>query len=276
MGDREDRDRDVRPAVFGDRSARARPAPWARGEQPEVRPWLPPGREPSAEEEPPADAEEAEAPPEPPDEPPGEDGEAEVRPAGPPDAEVPQEEPEPGEVPAGPCRQCETVREEAAAERDALLDALQDPYLRAAAELGRVADELSEGFHDAVIDLTVKLAGAVIERGVSLDREVLTTNLRRALEIAGPVSAVTLRCHPEDAEAMREEAPDLLRETAGRPADVTVRPSDDVERGACIVLFDEGIVDARWSQQLERLADAVRKVVQTHRGRGGDAGEEAE
>jgi len=121
--------------------------------------------------------------------------------------------------------------------------------------------ELEQRLYDDVVDLAVRLAEAVVRRTVEIDRDVLLENTRRALRTAGPVSRMTLKCAAEDAPFLRERIEDLVKSEVGRAIEVTVRPSDDIDLGGCLLTFDSGIVDARIPQQLSRLADAVKATL---------------
>lgn len=164
-------------------------------------------------------------------------------------------------APAGPCPHCEATREEAVAASERLMESLLEPYTLAAQALERATQELTDRFAENVVALAARMATAILHRDAEIDEQALIENIHRALQVAGPVTTLTLRCHADDADAIRKSAPGLAAEISGRPVEVTVRPSGDVDRGSCIVLFEEGIVDARWQVQMERLSAAVRTTM---------------
>lgn len=164
-------------------------------------------------------------------------------------------------VPAGPCPHCEATREAAATANERLVESLLEPYTLAAQTLERATQELTDRFAENVVALAARMATAILHRDAEIDEQALIENIQRALQVAGPVTTLTLRCHAEDADAIRKSAPGLAAEISGRPVEVTVRPSGDVDRGSCIVLFEEGIVDARWQVQIDRLSAAVRTTM---------------
>ena len=53
-----------------------------------------------------------------------------------------------------------------------------------------------------------------------------------------------VRCHPEDAPLLREHAGARAEAITGRLVEVAVRPTEGMARGACIVDFEDGLVDA--------------------------------
>lgn len=145
--------------------------------------------------------------------------------------------------------------------RDEIADELRGPYLEAAAALNAAADELEQRLYDDIVDLAVRLAEAVVQRTVALDREVVIETARRALRLAGPVARVVVRCNADDATPLRERLVDVAQGEAGRAVEVIVRPSDDIDAGGCLLTFESGIVDARVSRQLDRLAEAVKGAI---------------
>ena len=167
---------------------------------------------------------------------------------------------EPAEREKGPSAE---EHEAAIAEaRTEVADALQQPYLRAAANLHEVAQRLEREMDESAVRLAVELASAILTREASADPEILRATVRRALEEAGPVVSLALRVHPEDLAQTRAEAPAMAEDITGQVVDLSVSSAADVERGTCVVQFDRGIVDTRWSTQLRHLADAARQALE--------------
>ncbi|MEZ4265416.1 MAG: FliH/SctL family protein [Myxococcota bacterium] len=229
------------PRPFAPDDAGVRPAPWLAGASARATAW-PPGVDEAARAAPESTGRAV-----------ADDGPAQSHgPSGGPAEDV---------APPGPCPHCEEVRAAAAAELERLTEELTEPYQLGAQALERAIQELTDRFADNVIALAARLATAILHRDAEIDEQPLIENIHRALQVAGPVTTLTLRCHAEDVDAIRKNAPSLAAEISGRPVEVTVRPSGDVDRGSCIVLFDEGIVDARWQVQIDRLSAAVRTTM---------------
>ncbi|MCB9728898.1 MAG: hypothetical protein H6744_14010 [Deltaproteobacteria bacterium] len=242
-GERDPPDDKASGALFGRASANVRPAPWTLPPGGSgARAW-PPGIGGTSEERPPASPPQSET--EAPD----------------PEAELAEALGEPELLEPGPCEHCDETRREAARDLEEMAATLMEPYLAAAQSLERATQELTDRFAENVVSLAARMATAILHRDAELDAEPLIANIQRALQVAGPVTRLTLRCHADDADAIRTHAPGLAAEISGRPVEVTVRPSGDVDRGSCIVLFEEGIVDARWQVQIDRISAAVRTAM---------------
>ena len=163
-----------------------------------------------------------------------------------------------------PCPNCEATEAAAEATIDATIEALQLPYLEGSEALQRAAQDVSKDFMQNLLRLSVELAATVLRRSAEIDPETILSSLEGALEIAGPLSEATVRCHPEDAPLLREQAVARAEAITGRLVEVAVRPTEGMERGACVVDFEDGLVDARWRVQLERLADAISPALIHH------------
>ena len=168
------------------------------------------------------------------------------------------------DAPEEPCPHCEATQAAAESTLDATVEALQRPYLEGAQALERVAQDVSKDFVQNLLRLSLELASHVLRRTSELDPETVLSNFEGAVDIAGPLSELVVRCHPEDAELLRAEGPARAEAITGRLVEIAVRPTESLARGACIVDFEDGLVDARWNVQLERLADAISPTLIHH------------
>ncbi len=154
------------------------------------------------------------------------------------------------------------VSEEALAEReDAIVEALRTPYLEAARKLLLIADEVETRLRDDVVELSARIAQALVYRELKTDRAVILEVAQRALRLVGPLERLTVRCAPEDAELLRENLPGLARAEVGRVVEVLVRPSDDIMPGGLLLTFEGGVVDAREERRLARITEAVKTAL---------------
>jgi flagellar biosynthesis/type III secretory pathway protein FliH len=154
------------------------------------------------------------------------------------------------------------VSEEALAEReDAIVEALRTPYLEAARKLLLVAEEVETRLRDDIVELSARIAQALVYRELKTDRAVILEVAQRALRLVGPLERLTVRCAPEDAELLRENLPGLARAEVGRVVEVLVRPSDDIMPGGLLLTFEGGVVDAREERRLARITEAVKTAL---------------
>ena len=155
------------------------------------------------------------------------------------------------------------VSEAELAQRDAeVAEAAIAPYREAIARFDRVVNELEQRLREDIVDLSARIASALAQRELKLDRTLVLDIARRALRLLGPLERVIVKCAESDAELLREHLPTLARAEAGRPVEVLVRPSDDILAGGLLLTFDGGVVDAREERRLQRIVDAVKAAIQ--------------
>ncbi|HNQ22329.1 MAG TPA: FliH/SctL family protein [Phycisphaerae bacterium] len=82
--------------------------------------------------------------------------------------------------------------------------------------------------------------------------EAAQENFRRALERVAARTSLTVRVHPDDVDALRMFAPQVLEQNA-RDEAVKIVPDAQVTAGGCIVEHAAGQVDATLETQLEAL-----------------------
>jgi len=154
-----------------------------------------------------------------------------------------------------------TDRAQLRAEADRALGVQIDGLRSALEAVNRAAGELNaqtamslEGTEEAVLSAAIEIAGMILGRAISEDREgAAVAALRRALDAADPMPIRTVRMHPDDLELVAMVATDEpgLQLVADRT----------LARGDAMVDLPDGVVDATIASAVER----VRRVL-----RGGD------
>ena len=235
----------VEPATFGAAPVVTDAPSWLSLREPEVVPWLPDSVDDAPTVRQPMGAE-------------GEDAAMSAGPDGAPTEEQPQLEVEDAVEPGPTADEHEAAL---SAAREEVAQSLSEPYEQAASHLREVAQRLEREVDEATVQMAVELASAILTREASADPAILRSTVRSALQEAGPVVDISLQVHPADLEQAREEAPAMAEQIAGRAVSLSVAASSDVERGTCVVQFDRGIVDTRWSTQLRHMADAARQAL---------------
>lgn len=147
------------------------------------------------------------------------------------------------------------------ASMETLTRELQAPMLDAAERLSNAQFELTQRIHLDTVDLAIQLAETILGRAIELNRDLVQENLERALAAAGTLESLVIRMHPDDHGIIAETAPALAEAIADRPVEVHLEADDTLHPGDCVLRFEDGGVDARFSTQLAGLASSVRDLI---------------
>ncbi|GAA2751321.1 FliH/SctL family protein [Amnibacterium kyonggiense] len=150
-----------------------------------------------------------------------------------------------------------TDRAQLRAEADRALGVQIDGLRSALEAVNRAAGELNahtamslEGTEEAVLSAAIEIAGMILGRAISEDREgAAVAGLRRALEAAGPIPIRIVRMNPEDLE--------LVSMVAADDPGLQLVADRHVSRGDAMVDLPDGVVDASIASAVERVRRAL-------------------
>ncbi len=118
-------------------------------------------------------------------------------------------------------------------------------------ELAGLRTELVQKTERQVVELALAIAGRVLRREVSLDRELLVAMARIALERLGENTSATIRLNPDDYAFIGAQA------QVGDSSLVRVVADPLVSSGGCLVQSDFGLIDVGIDAQLGEMASAL-------------------
>lgn len=144
--------------------------------------------------------------------------------------------------------QGERAGAEAAARRG---DATLRRLAQTVEELAGLRTELIHKTERQVVELALAIAGRVLRREVSMDRELLIAMARIALERLGENTSATIRLNPDDYAFIGAKA------QVGDSSLVRVVADPLVSTGGCLVQSDFGLIDAGIDAQLGEMAAAL-------------------
>lgn len=151
----------------------------------------------------------------------------------------------------------EAGRNEAYEATASTLGAVAERWSAALGSFEASRDRLLREARQDVLELAIRLGERVARREIDADPDAAARQLEAALELVLSPSALRIDVHPEDEERVAEALPGLLAALAKTPhAEVVESPA--VGRGGVRVRTESGVIDARISEQLERLAEALR------------------
>jgi len=113
-----------------------------------------------------------------------------------------------------------------------------------------------EIIQEDLADLALKIAEKLIKKEVSADRTIVLSIISDVMrEIGKDEKHIIIKVHPDEAEEVRVNLPNLFPSLQSEVR-MLIEADSTVELGSCIVETKNGLVDARFSTQLEILQNA--------------------
>lgn len=150
----------------------------------------------------------------------------------------------------------ESGRNAAFEEQCASLQKIVSAWTEALDDFISSRDALLRDAREDVVRLAVRLGERVLKREIVCDRDSAARQLEAALELVLEPTTLRIELNPKDRDAVSEALPGLLARFAPT-AHAEVIDSDAIERGACRLRADAGVIDAGIASQMSRLADEL-------------------
>lgn len=126
-------------------------------------------------------------------------------------------------------------------------------------ELMRAKEESIAVIQDDVVEIALKIAKKIIKKEASVDRSVVLSIISDVIkDIGRDEKHIIIKVHPEDAENVRMNLPNLFPSLQS-DVRILIEADESIEEGSCIVETKNGLVDARFSTQLEILQNAFKE-----------------
>jgi flagellar assembly protein FliH len=114
----------------------------------------------------------------------------------------------------------------------------------------------------AAVDLALRLAEKIVGASIDADPEAVLGVIAGSLRRATVRDHLVLEVNPDDFELVHDLADELASRVGGvRRLDVVAERR--VTRGGCVVRTEEGEIDARIEQQLDRAREVVEQALRT-------------
>ena len=118
------------------------------------------------------------------------------------------------------------------------------------------ADTMYEEFYPHVMEIALSAAQKIIKKEVSLSNDVLKEVIMSAMtELNSDVQKIEIKVNPDDVEFTKLSVPEIMQ-TKGIDVRVQVTGDANVEKGSCIVIANNGVIDANFKTQLAILQNA--------------------
>lgn len=107
-----------------------------------------------------------------------------------------------------------------------------------------------------ILEISVEVAKKIIKKEVELSQDVLKNIISEVLgELSTYEEKITVKVAPDDADFARASLPEIIS-TNQLDAKVVITPDESIEKGSCVVISNNGVVDANFSTQLQIIQNA--------------------
>lgn len=117
-------------------------------------------------------------------------------------------------------------------------------------------DDMYKDFYPHIMEISLEVAKKIIKREVEANQDILKDIIMSTFdEVNSDAEKVTIKVNSEDLEFASLSLPEIIK--AKRiSAKTNVVADDTVEKGSCIVIANNGVIDANFKTQLSVLQSA--------------------
>jgi len=127
-------------------------------------------------------------------------------------------------------------------------------------EVTRFKQKILNSCETDVVELVVAAAQKIVQKEISLDKEIAASVIRNALKSLTDRKDISVRINPLDYDIIHERKSEYFGDIDGL-RDVTFVEDDLVSQGGCMIESRFGEVDARIEKQMEALEQGLKNVV---------------
>lgn len=114
---------------------------------------------------------------------------------------------------------------------------------------------MQESIPDIAV-LAVKAAEKIIKKELEISENLILSVVKEVIQsMSKDETEITVRTNPNDVEIVKTNLPEIY--PYNESTKINVQPDEEVDWGSCIVETKSGIVDARFSTQLQILQKAL-------------------
>lgn len=109
----------------------------------------------------------------------------------------------------------------------------------------------------SLITLSVAIAERLVRQTIRQKPQITQQLIRETLQLTGRSEQLELQLHPEDAALLTDAANTAVWQQVIGSRQVRVVPNAEISRGSCIVRSPQGMIDASWETQLQRITSEL-------------------
>lgn len=129
------------------------------------------------------------------------------------------------------------------------LEAIKDDLF----EFLSMKDKMYDEFYSHIMEIALEIAKKIIKQETNMSNEILKNIFASVMdEMNCDVQRIEIKVNSSDVEFANVSLPEIVKEK-GLNIRVIITADDTVEKGSCIVLANNGVIDANFSTQLAVL-----------------------
>lgn len=126
-------------------------------------------------------------------------------------------------------------------------------------DLMRAKEASIEVMQEDLIEISLKIAKKIIKKEASIDKTIVLSIISDVAKSLGKDEKhIIIKVHPDNAEEVRGNLPNLFP-SLQTEARIIVETDESMEFGSCIIETKNGLIDARFSTQLDILQNAFKE-----------------
>lgn len=117
-------------------------------------------------------------------------------------------------------------------------------------------NEMHEKFYPHIMEISLEIAKKIIKKEVEMSQDVLKNIIMSVMdELNSDTEKVTIKVNPNDIEFATASLPEIIQ-TKNITAKVSIAADETIETGSCIIIANNGVIDANFATQLAVLQNA--------------------
>ena len=117
-------------------------------------------------------------------------------------------------------------------------------------------NEMYKEFYPHIMEISLEIAKKIIKKEVETNENILKNIIMSTLEeINSDAEKITIKVNPEDAEFAAASLPEII-EAKKITVKINVIEDQTIEKGSCLIIANNGVIDANFKTQLAVLQNA--------------------
>ena len=110
-----------------------------------------------------------------------------------------------------------------------------------------------EEFYPHIMEIALEIARKIIKQETNMSNDILKNIFASVVdEINSDAQRLEVKVHPDDVEFANVSLPEIIKEK-NLEAKVIISQDENIEKGSCIVVANNGVIDANFRTQLAVL-----------------------